>query len=520
MKSRAHAPKQPQRPPDLTSWIQPAAIGAAALAGAAWFLHSEHEIAGAWGYSLDDSWIYATYAKNVATGHGYAFNPGEHIAGATGPLYVYLLALIYLVFQDVVLPVKILGVLCLAASGILVHRIVRRILPDSRYGPLVAGVLVGCSPPLLWGALSGLEVPEYLLIACLGLYGYVRSRWTLAVAIWSIGVWLRPDGMLLVLLGIALRPRIDLRSALVSLAVAAAIIGPYLAFNEMVGGSLLPNSVSVSHGAGSGFFADQWNMGRQVADLWGIARRSGGTGFHAPLLIPGIVVGSVLMARNWPVLVTYALAFPFALALYRPWSGQFSRYIVYAVPFGMMLAVIGYEWACRRALGSRCGQGVLFLGAICLAWQVYEARVTGISHGWNVQNINGMQRFVAESVRRSTSPGDTVAVNDVGAMGYFSGCYVVDLVGLVSPRMGFPEYLRRYRPKYLIVFPEWFRAFVAVDEKTKQIVFYDADSTYKYSPYYGVRLKKNTIAARNTMYFFERMPRGETGPSSVQLVVH
>src|SRR5262245_7713115 len=124
--------------PGIPEWLQWAAIVLVAAAGAGWFLHVEHELAGTWGYSLDDSWIYATYAKNVATGQGYAFNPGEHVAGATGPLYVYLLALIYLLFHDVVMPVKVLGILCLAGSGIVVHSVVRRALPLSTYGPLLA----------------------------------------------------------------------------------------------------------------------------------------------------------------------------------------------------------------------------------------------------------------------------------------------------------------------------------------------------------------------------------------------
>ncbi len=86
--------------------------------------------------------------------------------------------------------------------------------------------------------------------------------------------------------------------------------------------------------------------------------------------------------------------------------------------------------------------------------------------------------------------------------------------------MAFPEYLRRFHPKYMIVFPDWFQAFATMDWKTNQVVFYDADSTYKYSPFLGVRLKKNTISARNTMYLYERMPRAESGTSNVQIVVH
>ncbi len=490
------------------------------LAGAAWFLFAEHGIAGTWGYSLDDSWIYATYAKNVALGQGYTFNPGEHVAGASGPLYVYLLALLYTLLHDIVLPAKILGIVCLAVSGIIVYRTVRRALPGSSYSPLVAGILVASSPSLLWGAVSGLELPEYLLLACLGIYFYIGGRWTLAMVCWSLGVWLRPDGLLLVTLGLVVRPKISLRNSVGPVSVTALIVAAYLVFNQIVGGWLLPNSVRIGEKSGGNLLANQWNMLSQVADLWGVAQRPGHSGSHSPLLVAGMVVGSVLMFRKWPALVAYLVLFPMTLALYRPYGGQFARYLVYAVPFGVILAVVGFEWASRRAFGRQYVWGVAVMGALCLSWQVYDGRKVGTSHGWNVQNINGMQRYIAEATRRATSPGDTVAVNDVGAMGYFSGCYVVDLVGLVSPKMGFPEYLRRFRPKYMIIFPDWFQTFAAIDWKTNQVVFYDADSTYKYSPFLGVRLRRNTISSRNTMYLYERMPRAESGVSHVPLVVH
>ena len=65
-------------------------------------IFAEHGIANLWGFSLDDSWIYATFAGNLATGHGYSFNPGETIGGATGPLYVFILAGLYKLFREVI----------------------------------------------------------------------------------------------------------------------------------------------------------------------------------------------------------------------------------------------------------------------------------------------------------------------------------------------------------------------------------------------------------------------------------
>ena len=490
------------------------------LLGAAWFLFAEREIAGAWGFSLDDAWIYATYAKNLATGKGYVFNAGEHVAGATGPLYVLLLTLFHLIFRDVVLPAKALGIICLAASGVVVFHSVRHVLPRSKVAPFVAGVLVAGSPLLLWGAVSGMEIPVYLLLTCLGIYFYVQERWTPAVLCWSLGVWLRPDGLFLALLGLLVRPNVTPRNSIAPSLAFTFTVGTYLIFNQVVGGWILPSSVRVLAQPGGNFAAGRWTIAKQCADLWLGSVGVRPVSYHAAFLLPALIAGAILVLRRWPALVVYFVLFPVLLAASLPWAGQFDRYIVYTVPFGIILGVIGLERATERALGRRATAGLLVLGAIGLIWQGVAIRKVGTSHGWNVQNIEGMQRFIADKTRAATSPGDTIAVNDVGAMGYFSDCYVVDLMGLVSPKLPFPENLRRYRPKYMIVFPDWFKKFATIDWRTNQVIFYDADSTYKYSPFLAVRLRKNTISARNTMYLYERLGRNETGASNVPMIVH
>src|SRR6476620_712341 len=42
----------------------------------------------AWPYTVDDAFITARYARNLAQGFGYALNPGEISDGVTGPLWL------------------------------------------------------------------------------------------------------------------------------------------------------------------------------------------------------------------------------------------------------------------------------------------------------------------------------------------------------------------------------------------------------------------------------------------------
>ncbi len=504
---------------DPAAWHIAVILGAA-LVGATWFLIAENGIAGQWGYSLDDSWIYATYARNLATGHGYSFNPGEHIGGATGPLYVFLLAALYSIFRDVVLPAKALGILCLGAASLVTYFTMKRMDPTGAVKRLLAGVLMAISPVLIWGSVAGLELPLYLLAACLGFYFYVRGQGTLAVLAWSIGIWLRPDGLFLVAAGLLLWRGGGLRSAWKPALVALVILGAYFAFNEAVGGRLFPTSVGVKTHIGGDLLGRERRIVGQWLDLWGVPHRAGRFEGDAVFLLPALIVGVVRTWRRWPLLVVYLVTFPVVFALVGQPTGQYGRYIVYVVPIGILLGLEGFETFARRAFPRTRQAAFVAMGVLCVVWQIGSGWILGISHGWNVRNINGMHRYIGETMRKANSPGDTIAVNDVGAMGYFSDCYIVDLVGLVSPPRPFPENLRHYRPKAMIIFPDWFQQYAAIDPQTNQVVFYDADSTYKWSPIIGVGLTRNTIVARNTLYIYERLRRDEEGARDVKMIIH
>lgn len=503
--------RRPERPPGRPWPVLGVVL--AALAGAGWFLFAEIKVAGRLGYSLDDSWIYATFARNLATGHGYSFNPGEPIGGATGPLYVAILAALFFLFRDVVLPAKVLGVACLVGSSVLVYRTVQTLDPRDRIKPVVAGLLTALSPSLLWGSLSGMEIPVYLFLTCIGLNAYVARKWTLATLAWSLGVWARPDGIFLALIGLIARPRDSLRR-IAPIAVFALVLAAYFGFNQMVGGSSLPSSVGVKANPGTSALTLLGAV-RHWAGLWGMPFGPNRIGEHAIILLPAIVVGAVCTFRRLPALSLYVFGIPLAFALAGvPWSAH-GRYIMYVVPFGLVLGAVGLDYLSRRGFRRSRATAILVAGALCLSWQVYQVRLKGVVHGWNVQNIENMHRFFAERVATVASPGDTIAVNDVGAMGYFSGCYVVDLVGLVSPRRPFPENLSHYHPKYLALFPDWYAAHGARDPSIDNIVFYPSDSTYKYTPVAGVGLTRKTIASRDQMILFERIGPRDTGPAEV-----
>ena len=121
------------------------------------FLLRERQIAGAPGFPLDDSWIHLHFARNLAEGAGFSYNPGVPVAGSTAPLWTLLLAAGALVAGPSLVLAKVLGVAATVAAGVLTRRaaIAWGAPPAVALG---AGVALVWTGPLTWGALSGMEV--------------------------------------------------------------------------------------------------------------------------------------------------------------------------------------------------------------------------------------------------------------------------------------------------------------------------------------------------------------------------
>ena len=492
---------------------------AAALAGVALFLQREWTIARLWGFSLDDSWIYAVFARNIATGQGFAFNPGESVSGSTGPLYSLLLALAYRMTGEMVWTAKTMGVLFHLVAVLQMYRAARHVDKRPWFAALTA-TFVAVSAPLLWASVSGMEISLCLALICTGLERYVAGKDVAATLFWSLGVWVRPDGVFLVGLSM-LGP---VRTLWKRAAVAVAVILPFFAFNAIIGGSIFPQTVAAKTHLGFDFRGRTWVLLREWGAIWGVPfpaevrvvgaglARVGDQLEHPLLFLPFLILGIALTIRRRPILALYAVGLPIAFSLFRENGGSQKRYILYVIPFGILLAAVGIRWLADRIAPRRASAAFLAVSIACLVWQASIAAVKANTHGWNVENINVMQRNLGETANRATTPDAVIAASDIGAIKYFSHRKVVDLMGLVSKPRSLPENLSYYKPDVMIVIPEWFRAYARRDSATHYFAFYDEDSTHKYTPLAVVQLRHNTICAGDQMIAFVRQNPGDAPP--------
>jgi hypothetical protein len=85
-----------------------------------------------------------------------------------------------------------------------------------------------------------------------------------------------------------------------------------------------------------------------------------------------------------------------------------------------------------------------------------------------VKNINDLQIATARWLQKTTTPDARIATNDIGAIAYISGRFIIDTEGLVTPEAIHPKRMRRFvpflesqRPDLLIIFPQWYPEIVA-----------------------------------------------------------
>jgi len=110
----------------------------------------------------------------------------------------------------------------------------------------------------------------------------------------------------------------------------------------------------------------------------------------------------------------------------------------------------------------------------------------------NVKNINECDVAAGRYLAGLAVPGDAVAVNDIGAIGYFCDMEIFDLKGLASPAITIPlikndslafEYMLEHkRVDYLAINPDWFKYIPTRSDIFKPLrIFYTDYNTILYS---------------------------------------
>ncbi len=425
---------------------------------------------GEFGFPLDDAWIHQVYARNLGLRGEFAFFPGQPSTGSTSPLWAILLSAGYALCVDFRVWTVGLGVLFLALSALLARRLAYHL--DAR--PFIADWLVPLfiifEWHLTWAAASGMEIPLFIFfsLALVELFLAAGHPFGLGLVAGLLALT-RPEGVVLgalVALGLGIREW-QKRTRLVERAAEwfafalafALLLVPYLAFNLVTSGTLLPNTFYAKSEeyksllTGTNFFLRWLSLYRQPLIGGQI------------LLVPGIIwIGwKWVQARrvDWLIPLTWILALPALYAARLPVDYQFGRYEMPVIPFIGLYGIVGTggllgripKRAIRRAWALAIGVLVVAFAGLG-ANQYAQAAAT----------INCEMVATARWTAANVPLGALIAVHDIGAQGYFDSHPMLDLAGLVSPEVipfirdetRLREWMHARGASYAIFFPSWY----------------------------------------------------------------
>ncbi len=432
------------------------------------------------GFPVDDAYIHLCYARSLATGQGFSFNPGEPSLGFTSPLWVMVLALAGKV-GAIEAGARLVGFLSMCLSAIMVHDLVFRSLTRQARAisknqvslfAASSSVVFGLSGNLLWISLSGMESSLFMALGLLALWSIKDDRpaWLTGLAL-GLLMLCRLTGIVLFVMVCAyfifrLKPRLR---ALLPLALAPVVYAPWPAFTWFGFGSLMPYTgagklASNLFNRGHNLLAEYRYLLWHLRYLWDWDRGLllllflcliGGLFLIVRYLRKNSTTGiepSMLLLMLWPLLHfgLHALTFRSTYTLTPYHNLRYQVPLLAALPAGgaLLLGLLADRvslkwqakwpaWAAAALLISVAGLGAWGMPA----WkQVYQD---------NIEHLRQVHQTAALYVRDNLPADARVACFDIGSLKYFSERYVIDLGGLVDPEIHSDLRQRRVGP-YLV----------------------------------------------------------------------
>ena len=488
----------------LARWRADGLVVAAALLPLALFVAREWRIAGASGFPLDDSWIHLQFARNLAAGAGFSYNPGIPVAGSTAPLWTLLLGAGALVASPSLAMAKVVGVAATLAAALVTRRaaLAWRARADAA---LVASIALVWMGPVAWGALSGMEVSLAALLVAGSLLAHARDRELVSAACAALAVLARPEALLLVPFLVAARP-LTVRRVAVFAVATLVVVTPAVLFSLWTAGTPYPATAAAKvEGGLVGWLggvrepaALTW-VSRPLAFLWEWIAWLAAIHWLLPFaLVPSLVLAWRYAGRGLGLVTLALVAHPLGMALLAPYRGpafQEGRYSIHLLPLVVLTLAVGLGG--RRAAAPRHASTSAVAGVVWLALACVALVPAATRYAWAVQNINAMQVHLGHWVDAQLPKTARIALNDIGAITFFSRREIIDLMGLVTPDIipyrrrgesGVMEYVAQTCPEYVIIFPAWFPRIAASRETLE--------------PIYRVRLERNEVAGAAEMVVY------------------
>lgn len=476
------------------------------------------------GFPLDDPWIHLQFAKNLNEYGSFSYYKNElATAGSTSPLYTILLSIGFFFTKDEFLLSYFFGINFFVASIITFFLLLRKEFDNLTIIAFAGSLLLLLEPRLLWISLSGMETTFAIFLMILTLYFYKLNRGVPLGICLGLSLWTRPEALIMIVAIIIdviytkywiKTDRIKknkpiweeykwLRKAgLIFITIAVL----YFALNLYLSGTIFPNTFAAKikyySGGGPNYF-------QQLFEFITFKHLFPFSVFVGIGLIS--VISNIAKRRkdNFIVYILLSVGLSAAFAIYLPYLYQNGRYLMPVLPFlivtGLLGIVVSLNFLYSRISFLKNKKILLLSSAVLLLvfltqFAISMAEVSK-QYASDCKYINERHVTTAKWLKNHLPPEAVIATHDVGAIAFYSGRKIVDMVGLISPEMiqnigsfnGLKSFIDSKKATHLAVLRNWFHLgnqtpIYQTDERFPEVM-----EVFEYDPRNAMFVPQNVV---------------------------
>ena len=370
---------------------------------------------------------------NLANGNGLVFNIGDRIEGFSNPLWVLLLSAFRICQIDIVIASKIIGLLSAILTLVFVRFTCSNFLRLTFPLSLVLLCYLATNRSFVYYSISGMETSFYMLCVMAMNYFLLNEKHLLASLVCGVLALTRPEGILYLLplcIGVLLSTR-ELFATMRACAIPIGLYASFTCFRLIYYGTLLPNTYMAK-------------MGDFVLSPSVLLS-------HLHIFIPytGYALGVGTYYLFFTLLGAVALAskklsplhFSVGISVLFTWFSNgdwmsFGRFYLPVLPIIVLFTFVALHILTLTAANALQRNSLLAIAILILAYNVFDTAkaVEHLNRGddynpaMHARNHVSIGKYLASN----SSPSDVVVVNEIGAIGFFSGLKVVDMQGLTD----------------------------------------------------------------------------------------
>jgi arabinofuranosyltransferase len=432
-----------------------------------------------WEQRNDDAFITFRYSRFLADGYGPIFNIGERVEGYTNFLLMLIVAGgIRLLGPDFVLLYAQLiciggGILAICCTYALAASWLRSIDTAPRAAQLlgwIAAALVAIDAFFAQNSSTGLETTLFAGFVVLGVWldqlGRERGAWRGAGIAFAVAALTRPEGAVAFAALVAGRliigegqNRDTVRRLALDIASVAAVVGAHLMFRHSFYGEWLPNTYYAKTGGHS------WNTSAKEYVIHFLVE-SLGVVLAVCAALPLAAVQERIRKATVPALIVVGSSILSVFLNGADWMPG-HRVLIPYLPLWSALAVAGVLSLAPRIMDSKrigatlVGGAALVAGMYVWQWQPRERLMQHVlvrGNGYRNAHIP-----LGDLLGRMGKPGETVALMDIGQIGYMCpNLRILDVTGLTDRQIAKspgtfldkeydPAYVLDQKPEYIVV---------------------------------------------------------------------